>query len=47
VGSLKSSALLGVMEQLLQLEYQLKQGQPEREVFQEALIQIVAILQKS
>lgn len=46
VGSLESSALLRVMQQLLQLEYQLKQGQPEREVFQEALIQIVAFLQK-
>ncbi|MFS8853887.1 DNA polymerase III subunit delta [Synechococcus sp. H55.7] len=47
VGSLESAALLKAMQQLLQLEYQLKQGQPEREVFQEALIQIATILRKS
>lgn len=44
VGSLKTTALLKAMQQLLQLEYNLKQGQPERDAFQEALIQIVAIL---
>jgi len=47
VGSLKTTALLKAMQQLLQLEYNLKQGQPERDAFQEALIQIAAILQKS
>ncbi len=44
VGSLNTATLLKVMQQLLQLEYSLKQGQPERGAFQETLIQVVALL---
>ncbi|MCF2969800.1 DNA polymerase III subunit delta [Synechococcus sp. Nb3U1] len=47
VGSLKTATLLKAMQQLLHLEYGLKQGQPERGAFQAALIQIVAILKGS
>ncbi|MGQ9837059.1 MAG: DNA polymerase III subunit delta [Cyanobacteriota bacterium] len=47
VESLKTATLLKVMQQLLQLEYQLKQGQPERGTFQEALIQIVTLLKRA
>ncbi|MEN9261662.1 MAG: DNA polymerase III subunit delta [Thermostichus sp. HHBFW_bins_43] len=47
VASLKAVTLLKVMQQLLHLEYGLKQGQPERGAFQETLIHIVAILKGS